>query len=127
MGTTQARLCPPYSVHIASCTSRCKERLRSIQIDKLLPFDQPEPVANCAHEAAVMRHQQTACLAADQFILQCFLSLDVQMVGRLIEQIEVGLGQPQQQHAEAGLLPAGKLADWSALHLHGEAGARQQR
>jgi uncharacterized protein (DUF433 family) len=31
-----------------------------------------------------------------QFVLQNFLPLDIQMVGRLIEEIEVGLGEPQQ-------------------------------
>src|SRR6267154_5700091 len=62
-----------------------------------------------------------------QFALQSFLPLDIQMVGRLIEKIEVGLGQPQQQHAETRLLSAGKLADRTALHLDRKAGAREQR
>ena len=41
------------------------------------------------------------------------------MIGRLIEKIEVRLGQAQQQHAETRLLSAGKLADRTAPGLTG--------
>ena len=42
-------------------------------------------------------------------VLQRLLAVDVDMVGRLIQQIEVRLGQPQHQQAEAGLLSAGSV------------------
>ena len=41
-----------------------------------------------------------------QFVFQRFLSLDIQVIGWLIEQIEVWLGKPQQKHAETRLLSA---------------------
>ena len=62
-----------------------------------------------------------------QFVFQRFLSFDIQMVGRFIQQIEVRLRQPQQQHAEPRLLSAGKPADRAPLHLDREAGSREQR
>src|SRR3954447_715884 len=61
-----------------------------------------------------------------QFVLKRFLSLDIQVVGRLIEQIEVWLGKPQQKHAKTRLLPAGKPADRTALHRNRQAGAGEQ-
>ena len=61
-----------------------------------------------------------------QFVFQRFLPLDIQVVGGLIEQIEVWLGKPQQQHAETRLLSAGKPADRSALHRNRQACTSEQ-
>src|SRR3954469_3740047 len=59
--------------------------------------------------------------------LQRFLPLDIQVVGGLIEQIEVWWGKPQQQHAETRLLSAGKPADRTALHRNRQAGTGEDR
>src|SRR6266581_3217676 len=76
---------------LTSCTDRCKERLRSLQFHQLLPVYQPEPVGHRSHEVAVMCHQQAACLMVHQLVLQSLLPLDIEMVGRLVEEIEIGL------------------------------------
>ena len=91
-------------------TGRCEKFLRSVQLHQLLPLDQPEPVADIAHEIAVMRHDQATRLRVQQFFLERFLALDIQMVGRLVEQVEIRLGQPQHQHAEPRLLSAGEFS-----------------
>src|SRR5689334_13136679 len=61
-----------------------------------------------------------------QFVFQRFLALDIQMVGRFIEQIEVWLGEPQQKHAETRLLSAGKPPDRTALHRNLQTRAGEQ-
>jgi hypothetical protein len=42
--------------------------------------------------------------------LQGLLPFYVEMVGRFVEQIEVGLRQPQKQHGKTGLLPSRQVA-----------------
>ncbi len=72
-----------------------------------------------------MRDDEAARLVCRQLPLQRLLALDVEMVCRLVEQVEVRVGQPQHQHAEPRLLPAGELPDRPPLLLDGEAGAGQ--
>jgi len=73
-----------------------------------------------------VRDQQAARLVLHQLGLQCFLPLDVEMVGRLIKQVEVRRRQPQHQHAKPRFLAAGQPADWIDLHIDADPDARQQ-
>ena len=74
---------------LAGCTDRRKERFRALHLDQPLALDLPEPVADRPHEAAVVGNQQAAHLMGHQFDFERFLPLDVEMVGRFVEQVEV--------------------------------------
>ena len=103
VGTAQVRLCPPYNAPAAA-----KNASGPSSSTSRLPFDQPETI--CRPRARNCGRATPAGSSPDgqQFVLQRFLPLDIEMVGRLIQQIEVRLGEPQQQHAEPRLLSAGK-------------------
>ena len=77
-----------------------------VDLDQPPPFDPPEAVADGPDEAAVMRDQEAAGVAGIQFGLQRLLPLDVEMVGRLVQQVEIRPGEAQRQHREPCPLPA---------------------
>ena len=51
----------------------------------------------------------------DQLGLQGFLAVDIQMVGRFVQKVEVGVGQPEDQHGQPRPLSARKRADGRIL------------
>ena len=55
---------------------------------------------------AVVANQKASGAVFEQLVLQHVLSVDVEMIGRLVEKVEVWLDQPQDQHRESCPLPA---------------------
>ena len=86
-----------------------QKSLRPLRFDEPLPFDQPETVCHRAHEIAIVRDQQATRLMVQQFVLQRLLPLDIQMVGRLIEQIEVRLGRRRNSMPRRAFCPPDSL------------------
>ena len=74
-----------------------------------------------------MRGEQAARPMLQQLVLQCFLAVDIEVVGRLVEEIEVGIDESQHQHHQPRPLPARQSAYLFLLHLDGDAGTGEQR
>lgn len=70
----------------------------AVGIDGLV-VDLQDQVAHLVEEVAVVRHHQQRLVTSTQIALQPFYHLEVEVVGRLVEDQEVGL---QQQHVGQG-------------------------
>ena len=85
-----------------------------------------EPVADALEEVAVVRdHEQRAGPAVEQ-VLERGERLDVEVVGRLVEQQHVRLGHQQAHQLQPAPLAAGQVADRRPLPLAGEAEPLEQ-
>ena len=60
--------------------------------------------------STIVRDDDAGRLMREDFRFQPFLAGDVDMIGRLVHQVEIGLGQPQRQQAEPRLLSGRKIA-----------------
>ena len=103
-----------------------KERLGIVALDQPFAVDLEEARADVPHETAVVRDEDAACAVLEDFRLELLLAGDVDVVGRLVHQVEVRLGQPQRQQPEAGPLSETQLADRSRLLLDDEASRGQE-
>ena len=77
-------------------------RILRVPLEHDLPpaRDRQEPRPHRPREPAVVRHQGRAGVMRQNFGLQLLLSGNVQVVGGLVQQIEIGLGQPQRQQSQ---------------------------
>src|SRR5688500_15251429 len=103
-----------------------KERFRSLDFLEPFAFDHQESTSEPAYEAAIMRDQDTGCAMSQDFVLQPLLAGDVDMVGRLVEQIEVRLEEADGQEAQSRPLAEGEFADRAILLFERKAGRSQQ-
>src|SRR5918995_3361171 len=74
-----------------------EEALGIVDLDQPALADFHEAVGDGAGEVAVVADEQARHVALLQLGLECFLALDVEMVGRLVQQVHVG---PEQLHLE---------------------------
>ena len=77
----------------------------------LAAIELQRPLRDVVEEVAVVRHQHDAAGIVLEVALQPGHRLRVQMVGRLVQQQDVGLGQQQLGQRHAPLLAAGELLD----------------
>ena len=82
-----------------------EEAFRPLHLYQSLLVDQPEAGAYRSHKATVVRHQNTSGPMRQNFVLQLFLSRNIDMVGRLVEQVEVRLLQSECQQSQPRPLP----------------------
>ena len=75
-----------------------------------------QPVDDTVQEITVVRHDQQGARVVRQGLLKDLAGGDVQVVGRLVEHQQVGLGQHQLGERHAALLAAAEAAD-SLQHL----------
>src|SRR5690606_26450958 len=83
--------------------------------------------SDVAHEAAVVGDENASGLVRQQLLLQALATGDVDMVGGLVQQVEIRGCQPQGQQPEPRLLAERKLANRLLLLLDGETSRCQQR
>ena len=116
----------------AGCGPRPPDRLRrGAQVEVLV--DAAGQVADCAvaeqrdlavddplEQVAVVRDDEEGAGPAVEEVLERGEGLDVEVVGRLVEEQHVGLGHQQPQQLEAPPLAAGQVADPGLLAAAGE-------
>ena len=66
---------------------------------------------NAIQKIAVMRYGEHGALVMVDIILQPFDGLHVQMVGRLVQQQDIGFAQDHHRQADAGLFASGKRGE----------------
>ena len=66
---------------------------------------------------SVMGYANDHARKSIQIVLQHLQRLDVEIVGRLIEDEDIGIFHKYFQQAETALLAAGEFADWRVLHF----------
>ena len=96
-----------------------KNGFRIVYFDQSLAFDHPDPCRHGPDKGTVVADQQTGCAMLDQFALQGVLPLDVEVVGRLVQQVEVRPRQPQKQHRQPRLLTAREARGGRGLGVDG--------
>ena len=76
---------------------RVEEGVGIVGFDQAALADFEEAGGHGAREEAVVAHEDAGDIALLQLLLEVFLALDVEMVGRLVQHVEV---RPQQLHLE---------------------------
>ena len=71
----------------------------------------PDMVDHLVQEIAVVRDDQGRAVPLAQVAFQPFHRVDVQVVGRLVQDEQVGIGEQQARQHGARALPAGELRD----------------
>jgi hypothetical protein len=89
-------------------------------------LDQQKTRRDGGDEAAVVADDDAGWRMRQQFGLQPLLAGDIDVVGRLVQQLEVRLGQPKREQTQPRLLSRRQQADRPALHVHGEPRAGEQ-
>ena len=79
--------------------------------------DQPQLVGGRAQQVAVVRDDDQRAVVVLQRLGQRLAHLDVEVVGRLVEQQQVGLLPHEQRQREPRLLAAGEAADRLRRHV----------
>ncbi len=77
-----------------------KKRIGIIDFDQSLALNLPEPIADIAQKAAIVAHQKAGGAMGDQLFLKRFLALDIKVVCRFIQQVEIWMLQAQHQHRQ---------------------------
>jgi hypothetical protein len=113
LGTT--RLCQPVGIVVEV----------AVKGHDLAVGHQPELVAGGAQQVAVVRHQHHAGLGFLQGDGQRLAHLQVEMVGRLVEQQQVGRGTDHQRQGQPRLLAAGEAAAGGGGHVAAEVEAAE--
>src|SRR5262249_26213307 len=80
-----------------------------LDLDQAALADLDEAGGGGAREEAIVTDEDARHLRLLELFLQVFLTLDVEMVGRLVQQVEVGLEQLHVQEQEPRLLAEGEL------------------
>src|SRR5262249_42600206 len=107
-------------------SGRFEEAFGIVDLEQATLADLEIAGGDAAREEAVVAHEQAGDVLAPQLRLEGLLAVDVEMVGRLVEQIEVG---PQQLHLEeeqAGPLAVAQHLDRLAEPRESEAGGGQR-
>jgi hypothetical protein len=89
--------------------------------------ERPDGVGHPLEEVAVVRDHDERARPAVEEVLEDVEGLDVEVVGRLVEEQHVGLGQQQPQQLEAAPLATGQVAEPRGQPVAGEAEPLQQR
>src|SRR5690606_10336271 len=71
-------------------------------------FQCPHPVSDSAQQLAVVAYEQQGAVVGEQCIFESLDRFHVQMVGRLVEDQEVGVGQHHHRECYARALAAGE-------------------
>ena len=79
--------------------------------------DDQELLGRCAQQVPVVRHQDQRALELRQRYRKRFARLEVEMVGRLIEQQQVGSLPYDQCQGEARFFAAGEILDRIGRHV----------
>ena len=87
--------------------------------------DLPDLGAQPVDQIAVVRDQQDGALVVRQHFLQDFLRGDIQVVGWLVQQQQVGLRERELGQRQPAALAAGKRADFLEDVIPAEQEARQ--
>ncbi len=100
----------------SSCFRRCvlllqPRRIVALPRNAAAAVEFEDPLGGVVEEVAVMGDRDDGAGEVLQELLQPFDRLGVEVVGRLVEQQHVGLGQQQAAQRDAALLATGELAD----------------
>ena len=76
-----------------------------VHLDQPLAIDHPDPRRHAADEGAVVADEKAGGALLQQLPLQRLLPLDVEVVGRLVQQVEGRPGQPQSSMASRARCP----------------------
>ena len=91
------------------------------QLQPAVAEQSQDVVADALQEVAVVADENERARPAVEEVLQFGERLDVEVVGRLVEQQDVGLGHQQPQQLQAPPLAAGQVADRRPLRVAAEA------
>ena len=91
---------PLLLLHIKAVVARVKLRLAIVDLD--------DPAYHPVQEPAVVGDGQHGALVTVQILLQPFGGPEIQVVGGLVQQEDVGILQNQAGQVDPGLLPAGE-------------------
>ena len=72
-----------------------------------LPVDLDHPRGELAHKGAVVGHKEQRLHLPQEVLFEPLDRGDVEVVGRLVQQQEVGIRQHEQRHLQSAALPAG--------------------
>src|SRR6185312_97510 len=109
LGRPAASSLSVFSVFSVACliTLGFEELVRVFDLDQLAAADFQEAGGGGAGEVAVVRDEDAGDVGLRQLALQVFLALDVEVVGRLVEQVDVGpLGLQLQERQPRALAVA---------------------
>ena len=91
----------------------------------LFPVDQHQLVATAVQQMTVMRNDDHGAVKVLQRLGQGFTHFKVEVVGRLVEQQQVGLLVDQHGQHQAGFLATGEVLDFCQRHIIGKAEAAE--
>ena len=87
--------------------------------------DVPDPGRDPVDEESVVRHKDHRPVIRGEHLLECFTRLDIEMVGRLVEDQQVGALDEQARQGEPRSFPAGERGDRTMHFVSPEQESRQ--